>query len=54
MSYEAFTPPLAFEPRIRKSPYFEATRRYGAKRYSPWAACPVNFVVRWREFTRRD
>ncbi len=32
MSHEAFTPPIAFEPRIRKSPYFEATRRYGAKR----------------------
>ncbi len=34
MSHEAFTPPIAFEPRIRKSPYFEATRRYGAKRYT--------------------
>ncbi|MEE9231016.1 MAG: glycine cleavage T C-terminal barrel domain-containing protein [Acidobacteriota bacterium] len=34
MSHEGFTPPLVFEPRIRKSPYFEATRRYGAKRYT--------------------
>lgn len=34
MTHEGFTPPLAFEPRIRKSPYFEATRRYGAKRYT--------------------
>jgi glycine cleavage system aminomethyltransferase T len=34
VTYEEFTPPIAFEPRIRKSPYFEATRRYGAKRYT--------------------
>lgn len=34
MTHEGFTPPIAFEPRIRKSPYFEATRRHGAKRYT--------------------
>jgi hypothetical protein len=34
VTYEEFTPPIAFEPRIRKSPYFEATRRYGAKRHT--------------------
>ncbi len=52
MSHEAFTPPIAFEPRIRKSLYFEATRRYGAKRYTVYnhmtmATCFSNPVEKY-------
>ena len=31
MDKETFTPQIAIGPRVRKSPYFEATLDYGAK-----------------------
>ena len=34
MEREAFEPRLTIGPRVRKSPYFEATKRYGAKSFT--------------------